>query len=576
MKMKTKIYTAFAAAALLCGCVDLDLAPLSEGSSENWFTNEQEVTYALNALYDPTLWYAECSRLWHTDRWSDDWNQRGQVYEFVGGTLESTTGHVTQSWAQHYKAIVRANTILSSLDKAKDSMSEEKLAQYAGEAKFFRAVFYSYQIFLFGDVPAYWEYMTLEEAYKIGRTDKNVILKRIYEDFDEAARVLPTEYAGIQRVTKGAALAMKARTALWFNDWETCAAAAKACMDLGVYSLHPDFREFFLSKTKTSPELIFALPCSNELGIHSYAEASTKSFVPRNNGGNSVAQPSWELFFAFPCIDGMLVEESPLYDPANPFANRDPRLAETVAEFDKEFMDYIYNPRASASTTLQVSSGKQVKNNDNRKVNPNCSYNGLVLKKHVDEEWFDDNLTDAPIRIVRYGDVLLMYAEAMFELGRCDQEVLDATVNALRARAYKCGVGDAGKYPRVMPSGNPGRQNLRQILRNERHCELAWENRRWFDLIRWRLCDDALTRPIYGLPAPTDMDGNEKTGYWLFPKDFRPHMLASSLIDLSDIENYKKYYTINVQRTFVPREYLHPIPLNERVVCPNLTQNPGY
>ena len=570
--MKKNIFTALAAAALLTGCVNLDLAPLSEGSSENWFTNEQEVTYALNALYDPDIWYSECCRLWHTDRWSDDWNQRTQLYEFVGGTLESTTSHVTKAWAQHYKGIARANTILNSLNKAKETMSEEKIAQYAGEAKFFRAIFYSYQIFLFGDVPYYTEYITLEDAYKIGRTDKNYILEQIYKDFDDAAKVLPDSYAGIARPTKGAALAMKARTALWFNDWQTCATAAKACMDLGAYSLHESFREFFLSKTKTSPELIFALPCSNELGIHAYGEASTKSFCPRNNGCTSVAQPSWELFFAYPCTDGKFVWESDLYDPANPFRNRDPRLSETFVEFDKEFMDYVYNPRPSASTTLQVSTGKQVKNNDSKPVAKDCSYNGMILKKHVDEEWPDDLLTDAPIRIIRYGDVLLMYAEAMMEMGKADQAVLDATVNALRARAYGVAV-DSQSYPHIL-AGDQG--ELRRAIRNERRIEMAWENRRWFDLIRWRLCDDALTRPVYGLPSNASMLANEKTGYWIFPKDFRPRMLPSSLIDLSDIENYKDYYTINVKRAFVPREYLHPIPLNERVVCPNLTQNPGY
>ena len=570
--MKKNIFTALAAAALLTGCVNLDLAPLSEGSSENWFTNEQEVTYALNALYDPDIWYSECCRLWHTDRWSDDWNQRTQLYEFVGGTLESTTSHVTKAWAQHYKGIARANTILNSLNKAKETMSEEKIAQYAGEAKFFRAIFYSYQIFLFGDVPYYTEYITLEDAYKIGRTDKNYILEQIYKDFDDAAKVLPDSYAGIARPTKGAALAMKARTALWFNDWQTCATAAKACMDLGAYSLHESFREFFLSKTKTSPELIFALPCSNELGIHAYGEASTKSFCPRNNGCTSVAQPSWELFFAYPCTDGKFVWESDLYDPANPFRNRDPRLSETFVEFDKEFMDYVYNPRPSASTTLQVSTGKQVKNNDSKPVAKDCSYNGMILKKHVDEEWPDDLLTDAPIRIIRYGDVLLMYAEAMMEMGKADQAVLDATVNALRARAYGVAV-DSQSYPHIL-AGDQG--ELRRAVRNERRIEMAWENRRWFDLIRWRLCDDALTRPVYGLPSNASMLANEKTGYWIFPKDFRPRMLPSSLIDLSDIENYKDYYTINVKRAFVPREYLHPIPLNERVVCPNLTQNPGY
>ncbi|MBQ3820972.1 MAG: RagB/SusD family nutrient uptake outer membrane protein [Bacteroidales bacterium] len=570
--MKKYIFTALAAAALMTACVDLDLSPKSQGSSENWYSTAQELELSLNALYSPSMWFTEAWRLWPTDRWTDDWNQRTQSYDWLAGSISTTWSEGAKHWAAYYKGIARANTIIESVENAKENLSEEQIRQYTGEAKFFRASFYTYLIFLYGDVPYYDKYMTLEQAYEMGRKDRNYILERIYEDFDAAADALPTSYAKAQRVTKGAALAMKARAALFMNDWATCAAAAKACMDLGVYSLHEDYRELFLSKTKTSPEVIFALPASNELGIHSYDEAATRSFYPRNNGGTSVAQPTWQLFFAYTCTDGKNVEDSPLYDPAHPFANRDPRLSEVIVPFDSEFMDYIYNPRPSATQTLQVSTGKMVKNNDTKPVSKDCSYNGLVLKKGIDEEWIDDRLTDSPMRIIRYGDVLLMYAESKMELGQIDADLFKA-VNSVRARAYKCGVGETGKYPAITETNQTA---LRRILRNERRCELAWENRRWFDVMRWKMAEECFTMPIYGLPGNEQSAENEKTGYWPWPKDFRPHMKASSAIDISDIENYPKYFTINQRGAFVAREYLFPIPENERVVCPNLTQNPGY
>ncbi len=570
--MKKYIFTAFAAAALLTACVDLDLSPKSSGSSENWYSTAQELEYSLNVLYTPSMWYTEAWRLWPTDRWTDDWNQRTQTYDWLGGTISTTWGEGAKHWANYYKGIARANTILQSIDKAKDILTQAQITQYAGEAKFFRASFFTYLTFLYGDVPYYDEYLTLEEAYKMGRTDRNLILEKIYQDFDDAAEALPVSYTKAQRVTKGAAYAMKARAALFNNDWKTCAAAAKACMDLGVYSLHTDYRDLFLSKTKTSPEYIFVLPASNELGIHSYDEAATRSFYPRNNGGTSNAQPTWQLFFAYTCTDGLNVEDSPLYDPAKPFANRDPRLSELTAPFDEEFMDYIYNPRPSAAKTLKVSTNSQVKNNDSKPVAKDCSYNGLVLKKGIDEEWIDDRLTDTPMRIMRYGDVLLMYAEAKMELGQIDQSLFDA-VNSIRARAYKCKLTETDKYPAITETDQTA---LRKILRNERRCELAWENRRWFDIMRWRMAEECCTMPIYGLPGNEDSLANEKTGYWPWPKDFRPHMKASSAIDLSDIEGYPSYFTINQQGKFVTREYLFPIPENERVVCPMLTQNPGY
>ena len=158
------------------------------------------------------------------------------------------------------------------------------------------------------------------------------------------------------------------------------------------------------------------------------------------------------------------------------------------------------------------------------------------------------------------------------EMGQIDASVFEA-LNSLRARAYKCGVAETSKYPAITESNQT---KLRRIIRNERRCELAWEGRRWFDIIRWHMAEEVLTTPIYGLPGNEQSLANEKTGYWPWPKDFRPHMTPSSAVDMSGIEEFKGWYTINQRGGFVPREYLFPIPENERVVCPNLTQNPGY
>ena len=240
MNMKKALFSILAAAALMTACVDLDLTPKSQGSSENWYSNSQELELSLNALYRPVMWYTEAWRLWPTDRWTDDWSQRTQTYDWLGGTISTTWGEGANHWANYYKGIARANTVIQGIEKAKDNLTEAEIIQYTGEAKFFRASFYTYLITLYGDVPFYTEYMTLEEAYEMGRTDRNVVLEQIYKDFDDAAAALPISYTGAQRVTKGTALAMKARAALFMSDWKTCAAAAKACMDLGFH--HPNRR----------------------------------------------------------------------------------------------------------------------------------------------------------------------------------------------------------------------------------------------------------------------------------------------------------------------------------------------
>ena len=145
--MKKHIFTAFAAAAvLMTACVDLDLTPKSQGSSENWYSTEQELQLSLNALYNPTLWNFECNRFFHTDRYSDDWSQRTELYDWLAGSVADDWSKAKNEWANDYKGIARANTILNSLEKTKDELSDATVQLYSGEAKFFRASFYTYLI----------------------------------------------------------------------------------------------------------------------------------------------------------------------------------------------------------------------------------------------------------------------------------------------------------------------------------------------------------------------------------------------------------------------------------------------
>lgn len=551
--------------ALFSGCQNLDLNPLTEGSSENWFSNEDEFQMAVNDLYRETYWYWEAWRFNNTDRFSDDFNQRDYLYDWLQGNFTSETSQVELCWKSNYMGITRANTILTNVNRARSegSIPEEALLRYEGEAAFFRACFYSYLVFLWGDVPFYTDYIYLKDALNMGRTDKATILRQIYADFDLAAANLQPSHRGEQRVTRGAAYAFKARTATWLLDWPTAADAAAKCMDLGVYSLHPDYGELFLSRTKVSPELIFALPRSKELLDN--AEA-TRSRLPRMAGGNSTCQPSWELFCSYLCTDGLPVDRSPLYDPAKPFENRDPRCAATMVEFGTEFLGHVFDP--GAKEVLRVSTGRMVANNDSRLVQQYAAFNGMCLRKGVDEEWTDDFATDAGVMIMRYADVLLMYAEAKIELNDIDDTVLDA-INDIRRRAYN---NSGMSHPVVTATDQ---SQLRTILRMERRMELAWENRRWFDLIRWRLAGVALTRPIYCHDQMTALQQVIDEGNYFFPRGVLPRIDENGLVDLAPLHATGKIIVIN-NRNFDDRQYLMPIPAKERLINPNISQNEGY
>ncbi|NEW85496.1 MAG: RagB/SusD family nutrient uptake outer membrane protein [Mariniphaga sp.] len=565
--MKNKILISLLGIMFFTSCAKLDLNPLSEGASGNWYTDESEIGMSLNDLYREYLWNIEAN--FEMDRFTDDWTQRQTTSAVNLGTVASDWSFSSSLWANTYKGIARANTILNNLDKVAGKITQEKIKQFEGEARFMRAALYSRLIFLYGDVPYYSDNLTIDEAFALGRTDKKQILAKIYDDFDFAILNLPLRYASntYKHATKGAALAFKARTALYMSDWAIARDAAKACIDLSVYSLYPNFRQYFLSKTKNTDETIFALPRSQELS----SSWATINFYSRTAGGSAVAQPSWDLFCSFPCTDGLPIDESPLYDPRNPFKNRDPRCAMTIVEFGKENLGFIYDPNPYSLTVLNVATSLIQKNKDTRSVDTYAAYNGLNLKKWVDEDWLVDNTTDFDIIIMRYADVLLMYAEATIELNVIDASTLNA-INQVRARAYAVNVSSTGVYPAVTETNQA---KLRSILRIERRVEFAWENRRYYDLIRWKIAEKALTRPIYGLldPAALKTKVVDKK-LWFFP--------GTPQIDEDGIPDFKPMFDAGLIKLLIERkwdkerQYLWPVPSKEILINSHLVQNPGY
>ncbi|HMR83024.1 MAG TPA: RagB/SusD family nutrient uptake outer membrane protein, partial [Niabella sp.] len=536
----------------------------------NWNQNATQITMSLNDLYRIYLWENETN--FGLERMTDNWNQRDQINAFAAGAINGQWSIAENTWANSYKGITRANTILENIAALGEGVPQEQLARFAGEARFMRAALYANLIFHYGDVPFYKEYISLEDAYAMGRTDKNTILQEVYADFDYAASNLPTSYGDgeLKRATKGAALAFKARAALLMADWATARNAAKACMDLKVYSLHPDFGEYFLPSTKNAEETIFALPRSEELGVY----WTTTNFVTRNAGGSSVAQPSWELFCAFPCTDGLPIDESPLYNPRNPFENRDPRCKATIVEFGTRHVGFIYDPNPYATTVMNFSTGQMAPNKDSRAVDQYASYNGLTLKKWVDDSWGGNLRADYDVILMRYADVLLMYAEAKIELNEIDDSVLDA-INQVRARAYKKNIADVANYP-ALREQHKNQAYLRKQIRNERRVELAWENRRFYDIIRWHIAEKVLVKPHYGILDPNDLKAKVvDKGLWFFPGI--PEIDDEWLPDFTAMYN-AGLIKVLVQRAFDKnRQYLWPVPTKEILINDNLKpQNPGY
>lgn len=570
----------------LRGCVEMDLHQKDAANSGDWYSTEAQFRQSINELYRQDFWMRDDP---NRSGWTDNFQRRMEVYDVKGGTIASDWSVSEGNWFKMYKGIIRANEVAAHLRENWETIGDAAATLFMAEINFFRASYWSYMIARYGDIPFYEEPITVEESYEIARTPKEDIFQKIVEYYDHAIANLPVEYSGVEYATKGAALALKARAAIYTGHYDVAAGAAKECIDLGVYKLHPNFTELFLSKTKRSDEIIFQLPRSLDFNeIH--PKAIPEGYLPRNHGGIASRNPSWELLAAFECVDGLMVDESPLFDPRNPFKNRDPRCAMTIVPFGSmadgdglteesgfRFLDIEYNPHPKHKQVKNYRNGSMVRNQDTRSVDAYAAFNGLLWHKEVDEDWID--FTTAPNQIIiRYADVLLMYAEAKIELNEIDESVLEA-INMVRERAY----ANSGITTPLITTKD--QEELRFKVRNERRIEFAGEGLRYMDLVRWRIAHKALKGNLYGLAnavvntdvnvAPTGplMDNVVNKGLWFWG--------MPPTIDEDGLPNFDHLYEAGLCRvlnvmSFPERQYLWPIPSQELLLNPNLVQNPGY
>lgn len=616
MKKTFKHIATLLAGSVIVSCANLDIKPLSDLGSGNWFRDESEIMMSLNDLYRPD--FLQIDEVF----WDDDCLFRDAPQDITLGTLNSQSEIPSTRWATSYKCINRAIGIINGIEESKPDISEEKKSQYIGEAYCFLGFSYGQLVTYFGDCVLIKEKMSLDESYHAARSPKAEVMKFAYECFDKAAELLPSKFTGNQiRFTKGAAYGFKARFAMQNNDFQIAADAAKKCMDLGVFSLHKDFKSLFTGTT--SPELIYYMrgDLSIPYGVGPFS--NVRNYTLRTLGAHTNRGPSYQLFCSFLCTDGLPIDESPLYNPKDPFENRDPRLAFTIQPFktkyskdyaeymaarqdknglfEKKYPEYLwgglveFTPNPYNTHVYDARTKTLVKTSDSKAANQHAVYTGLPISKFVRTEWKDFALynlrMDNIYPYLRYAEILMNYAEAKNELGTVTQEDLDMTINKVRERAY---AGKDVQYPRVTVSDQ---KTLRKIIRMERRMEFAFENMRYRDLLRWRIMEKTQNTPQYYLNRAWSgsTDWNGKTGAesncqlsedfmkllknWddgNYPIGGVPAIDEDGLPDLSEMEK-NGYITVFFQQKFDPaKNYVWPVPASDILVNPKITQNPNY
>jgi hypothetical protein len=412
-----------------------------------------------------------------------------------------------------------------------DATVQAKVDNLKGQAYFMRAWTYFYLTNLYGGVPL------ITKAY--GLTDKFEVPRNSYEDcinfvvgqIDSAVLYLPDTYPTDGRVSKGAAMAFKARVLLYAASdlhnstknsvvtsgysnpeylgyvggdpvarWTAAKNAAKAVIDLGTYSLYKatpapadsvaqNFVELFTSKGTSEDILLqFFTPKTDEDwdGYNPGLYCGPNGY---HNWGNNT--PLGDIVDEYEMKDGSKFSWTNLTEKANPYAKRDARfyasiLYEGVPWRTRPSDGLLIDP----FSRIQVGHVYDASNNmikpglDTREgplENWNGGKSGYYLRKYVDPTVDPQYVKqDVPFKHMRYGEVLLNYAEACIELGGAANEAeAIAKINMIRTRAGQPNLsaltGDA----------------LRQAYRHERRVELAFEDHRFWDVHRWIIGDAA-------------------------------------------------------------------------------------
>jgi len=469
------------------------------------------------------------------------------VQKFNDGSWSSIQT-LDDQWGQMYSGIRAVNLLLEEVKgrtfdeyKWTDTYADEmtQFNNYPHEARFLRAFFYLQLTERYGNVPLITTVLTEDEANAVSPSSYDDVVKYIVSECDAIIPLLPVTYTGFTsaketgRATKGAAMALKARTLLYAasplhnpsgtaQKWIDAAKAAKDIINTTTYSLEANYNAFL--NNVTSKELIL----ERREGNQNYFEKA--NFPIGYEGGNTGNCPTQNLVDAYEMkANGLSISDpNSGYNPADPYTGRDPRFALTI----------LYNTSTFKSKPLEIWVGGA-----NATPKTNATKTGYYLKKYVIEAVsLDPNSISTRQHtwvLFRYGEVLLNYAEAMNEAyGPESASDLGMTalqaVNLIRTRA---------KMP-VFPAGLT-KDKFRSKLQNERRVEMAFEEQRFWDIRRWKIGDT--TRDIYGMEIIKNVDGT-----------------------------YKYTRKLVERRVYEDKMNLYPIPLSELYKNDKLKQNTGW
>lgn len=551
--MKKLLYAILITTLTLSSCQKdfLERPPLDELVDETFFKTEDQLLLALNGCYA----YIKGKNTVDMENLGDNTlnSSQNDFLRISTGNYNVDLGILNSEWTSAYNGIRRCNAFLENYEKAEGRQTVKDA--YASEVRFIRAYLYSYLTLFFGDVQLVTKTLLITDPEVYGtRNKKAEVVDFILKELQEASVNMPLTQTGttLGRATKGAALALKSRIALYNEKYDIAEKAAKDVMDLGIYQLYTTggaasaYNDFFTYKGKiinsANKETILAR-IHSEVAL-SYHNMSREAQVPDQA---SRWNPTKSLVDSYLCSDGLPIDKSPLYKEstyADIFTNRDPRLKQTVLAPGAAWGGRQDGKNETSTANWGTYTTPKFISNKLGSV----TITGYYFTKYVELSTVarvgrDEN----DIHLIRFAEVLLTYAEAKLEQGTLTQGDIDLTINKLRDRVGM-------KRMNIAELALNG-MNLRTEVRRERRVELALEGQRYFDIIRWK----------QGSLLAADVKGIKKS-------------MAARPSDVSNLPaDAQGYILANTGRIFVsPKNDLWPISLTQLERNPNLGQNPGW
>jgi len=483
-------------------CEDyLEVSPKDQISDNILWSDVSQADMFLNDIYAALPSVVNRFDPW--ENWSDDSMDgiNGAVSRNVYAIAAYTPENAETQWSQ-YANIRKCNLFIEKVSES--DLPEDWKALRLAEVRFLRAYFYTQLWTWHGGVPIIEDVLNYNEqgddVFRV-RNNSEETFAFITGECNAIANDLPLVADESGRITRGAALTLKAWCELFnasplynpSNDkskWALAASTYKNVMDLGVYDLFPEYSTLFYEENNFNQETILAKPHVGGTDIG----RSTEGYAgPHYTGGTltawSMINPTQDIVDEYAMENGLpITDPESGYDPQNPYANREKRFYESIVYDGSMWNGAVYYSRLGVESNNELDLG----------ISTGATNTGYALRKGLKEEYAvsgDNKLSSANSILFRYGEVLLSYAEAQNEAVGPDASVHEA-LNKVRERAE-------------LPFLKEGltQDEMRTAIRRERRVELAFEERRWYDLIRWKIAEDNLNGTLHAMRIE-EVDGN--------------------------------------------------------------------